>query len=118
MKNVISTSGAPSAIGPYSQAIKAGNMIFTSGQIAPKEPTVAAQAEKIFDSLTAILNEAGFELSDVVKTTVFLTDMGDFAELNEVYGKRMPAPYPGRSCVAVAALPAGARVEIEVVAVK
>lgn len=117
-KQVISATGAPAAIGPYSQAILSGNTLFASGQIAPAEDGVVAQAEKAFDSIEAILKEAGFEMSDVVKTTVYLTDMDNFAAVNEVYGRRMAQPYPARSCVAVAALPKGALVEVEILAQK
>lgn len=117
-KQVVSTSGAPAAIGPYSQAIVCGNTLYASGQIAPDAGDVAAQAEKAFDSIEAILGEAGFALENVVKTTVYLADMNDFAKVNEVYARRMAQPYPARSCVQVAALPKGALVEIEVLAQK
>ena len=117
-KKVISTTGAPAAIGPYSQAILSGNTLFASGQIAPAEDGVVAQAEKAFDSVEAIVKEAGFEMSDIVKTTVYLVDMNDFAAVNEVYARRMAQPYPARSCVAVAALPKGALVEVEILAQK
>lgn len=117
-KKVIATAGAPSAIGPYSQAILTGSTIFLSGQIAPDALDVAAQAERAFDSIAAILSEAGFSMTEIVKTTVYLKDMGDFAVVNEVYARRVPQPYPARSCVQVAALPKGALVEIEVIASK
>ena len=117
-KKVISTTGAPAAIGPYSQAIVSGNTLFASGQIAPGEDGVVRQAEKAFDSVEAIVKEAGFEMSDIVKTTVYLVDMNDFAAVNEVYARRMAQPYPARSCVQVGALPKGALVEIEVLAQK
>lgn len=117
-KNVVATSGAPAAIGPYSQAIVAGNTLYASGQIAPDAGDVCAQAEKAFDSVEAIVAEAGFSMSDIVKTTVYLADMADFAKVNEIYARRMAKPYPARSCVAVAGLPKGALVEVEILAVK
>lgn len=118
MKKVISTSGAPAAIGPYSQAILAGDMLFASGQIAPAAGDVVQQAEKAFDAVEAILKEAGYEMSEIVKATVFLADMADFARVNEVYARRMPEPFPARSAIQVGALPKGALVEIEVIAKK
>ncbi len=117
-KIVVSTTGAPAAIGPYSQAIIAGNTLYASGQIAPDAGDVCAQAEKAFDSVEAIVAEAGFQMSDIVKTTVYLADMADFAKVNEIYARRMAQPYPARSCVAVAGLPKGALVEVEILAVK
>ena len=117
-KTRIHTEKAPAAIGPYSQAIIAGNTLYASGQIAPDAGDVVAQAEKAFDSVEAIVAEAGFQMSDIVKTTVYLADMADFAKVNEVYGRRMAQPYPARSCVAVAGLPKGALVEVEILAVK
>ena len=120
---VISTKKAPAAIGPYSQAIQVGNLVYTSGQI-PIDPATGAFAEggikeQTRQSLTnvkAILEEAGLSMSNVVKTTVFMTDMGDFAEMNAVYAEFFSEPYPARSAVAVKTLPKGALVEIEVVA--
>ena len=117
-KIVVSTTGAPAAIGPYSQAIVAGDTLYASGQIAPAAGDVAAQTEKAFDSVEAIVQEAGFAMTDIVKTTVYLADMGDFAVVNEIYGRRMPQPSPARSCVQVAALPKGALVEVEILARK
>ena len=122
---VISTKKAPAAIGPYSQAIQVGNLVYTSGQI-PIDPATGAFAEggikeQTRQSLTnvkAILEEAGLSLSNVVKTTVFMADMGDFAEMNSVYAEFFSEPYPARSAVAVKTLPKGALVEIEVVAAK
>jgi len=119
----ISTKKAPAAIGPYSQAIQVGNLVYTSGQI-PIDPATGAFAEggikeQTRQSLTnvkAILNEAGLDLSNVVKTTVFLADMNDFADMNAVYAEFFTEPYPARSAVAVKTLPKGALVEIEVVA--
>lgn len=118
VKKVISTSGAPAAIGPYSQAILAGDTLYASGQIAPDAGDVVRQTEKAFDGVEAILKEAGFSMAEIVKATVFLADMADFAKVNEVYARRMPAPYPARSAVQVAQLPKGALIEIEVIAKK
>ena len=120
---VISTKKAPAAIGPYSQAIQVGNLVYTSGQI-PIDPATGAFAEggikeQTRQSLTnvkAILEEAGLSMSNVVKTTVFMADMGDFADMNAVYAEFFSEPYPARSAVAVKTLPKGALVEIEDVA--
>ena len=125
MKQVISTKKAPAAIGPYSQAIQVGNLVYTSGQI-PIDPATGVFAEggikeQTRQSLTnvkAILEEVGLSMSNVVKTTVFMADMGDFAEMNAVYAEFFSEPYPARSAVAVKTLPKGALVEIEVVAAK
>ena len=119
---IISTSDAAQAIGPYSQAIKAGGFIFTSGQIALKPDGefvaggVEAQARQVLQNLAAILKEAGATLQDAVKTTIFLADMGDFAVVNEIYAAAFGAHKPARSTVQVAKLPKGALVEIEVIA--
>jgi 2-iminobutanoate/2-iminopropanoate deaminase len=125
MANVIHTDSAPKAIGPYSQAIVAGNLVFTSGQIPldPKtqqmiEGDIRAQTERVMENLKAVLEAAGATFADVVKATIFVADLGDFATVNEVYGKRFPANPPARSTVQVAALPKGARVEIDLVAVR
>ncbi|MFO0685579.1 MAG: RidA family protein [Sandaracinus sp.] len=123
-KEPISTPDAPAAIGPYSQAIRTGDLLFTSGQIALDPKTgemitgdVAAQAERVMDNLAAVLAAAGSSFARVVKTTIFLTDLGDFKVVNEIYGKRFAGgPPPARSTVQVAALPRGAKVEIELVA--
>ena len=123
MKEVISTKAAPAAIGPYSQAIKIGNLVYTSGQI-PINPATGSFAEggikeQTRQSLTnvkAILEEAGLTMADVVKTTVFMADMNDFADMNAVNAEFFAEPYPARSAVAVKTLPKGALVEIEVVA--
>ena len=111
MKKVISTTAAPGAIGPYSQAIDTGTFVYASGQI-PINPAngevvegIKAQTEQSIANVTAILNEAGLSLENVVKTTVFLADMNDFAAMNEVYGNAFKAPYPARSAVAVRELP-------------
>ena len=125
MANPISTDAAPKAVGPYSQAIAAGNLIFTSGQI-PLDPAnqqmvegdIRVQTERVMENLGAVLKAAGVGFSQVVKATIFLADLGDFATVNEIYGKRFPQNPPARSTVQVAALPKGARVEIELIAVK
>ena len=120
---IVAVPDAPKAIGPYAQGVKAGGFLFTAGQI-PIDPAtmklvqgdVAVQTARVFDNLDAILRGAGATLADVVKTTVFLADMKDFAAMNEVYEARFDAHRPARSTVQVAALPAGARIEIELVA--
>jgi 2-iminobutanoate/2-iminopropanoate deaminase len=121
----VSTEKAPQAIGPYSQAIVAGDLVFTSGQIPldPKTQQIVqgdarAQAERVMENLSAVLSAAGASFATVVKATIFLADLNDFAAVNEVYGKRFPNAPPARSTVQVAALPKGARVEIDLVAVK
>ena len=119
----ISTKKAPAAIGPYSQAIRVGNLVYTSGQI-PIDPATGAfveggireQTRQSLTNVRAILSEAGLAMSDVVKTTVFMAEMNDFAEMNGVYAEFFAEPYPARSAVAVKTLPKGALVEIEVVA--
>ena len=121
--NAISTTNAPAAIGPYSQAIKVGELVFVSGQL-PIDPATGAFAEGGIKELTrqsltnmkAILEEAGTSMANVVKTTVFLADMNDFAAMNEVYEEFFAAPFPARSAVAVKTLPKGALVEIECIA--
>ena len=123
MKKVISTTKAPAAIGPYSQAIQIGNLVYTSGQI-PIDPAtgvfveggIREQTRQSLLNVKAILEEAGLTMSDVVKTTVFMADMNDFADMNAVYAEFFAEPYPARSAVAVKMLPKGALVEIEVVA--
>lgn len=122
MAKIIATDKAPSAIGPYSQAIVAGNMVFTSGQIAI-DPAVgdivakdiASQTEQVMKNLTAVLAAAGTSMEKAVKTTCFLSDIADFAAFNEIYGKYFTSK-PARSCVATKALPKGALVEVEVIA--
>lgn len=119
----ISTPKAPGAIGPYSQAVQAGPFVYTSGQL-PIDPStgafpeggIKAQTRQSLLNVQAILEEAGLKMSNVVKTTVFLADMNDFAEMNSVYSEFFQAPYPARSAVAVKTLPKNALVEIEVVA--
>ena len=120
----INTNNAPAAIGPYSQALTNGSLIFTSGQLplAPGSKAmpddIKAQATASLANVKAILEEAGSSLCKVLKTTVFLTDMKDFAAVNEVYSTFFSQPYPARSCFAVKELPLGARVEIEVIAAR
>lgn len=122
MKKAISTENAPAAIGPYSQAICAGNLVYTSGQLPLNPKTgmmasgIADQTRSVLENLKAVLNAAGTDLSKVIKTTVFIKDMSDFAEMNKVYGEYFPAPYPARSCVEVARLPKDAAIEVEAVA--
>jgi len=123
MKTVIATPSAPAAIGPYSQAIKTGGMVFCSGQI-PIDPAtgefvsndVVEQTEQVLKNLSAVLEAAGTNLGNVVKTTVFLADMGDFAAMNEVYGRYFSENKPARATVQAAALPKDARVEIDCIA--
>lgn len=123
MKEIVSTDNAPGAIGPYSQAIKAGGMVFCSGQI-PIDPAtgnfvsenVAEQTLQVLKNLSEVLAAAGSSLNEVVKTTVFLADMNDFAEMNEVYARFFDASKPARSTVEVARLPRDVKVEIEVIA--
>ena len=122
-KKAINTEKAPKAIGPYSQAIQVGNLVYTSGQL-PINPTTGAfpeggikeQTRQSLRNIQAILEEAGLTMSNVVKTTVFLADMNDFADMNAVYAEFFTQPYPARSAVAVKTLPKNALVEIEVVA--
>lgn len=123
MKQVISTSKAPAAIGPYSQAIQVGNLLYASGQI-PIDPSTGSivdggikeQTRQSLLNAQAILEEAGLSFANVVKTTVFLADINDFADMNGVYAEFFSEPYPARSAVAVKSLPKGVLVEIEVVA--
>lgn len=118
----INTAEAPGAVGPYSQAIKVGELLFVSGQL-PIDPATGEfnsanaveQAEQCLKNLAAIAKAAGTELSKTVKTTVLLTDLGDFAEVNRIYAGYFSAPYPARACYEVKALPKGAKVEIEAV---
>ena len=124
-RDAIRTNGAPAAIGPYSQGITTEGLVFCSGQIGLDPATgelvdggVEAQAERALQNLTAVLDAAGCTWADVVKTTLFLADIGDFAVVNAVYGKRMPDPPPARSTFAVGALPKGARVEVEATAIR
>ena len=122
-RRVIASAGAPAAIGPYSQAIRAGGLVFVSGQI-PLDPAtgqaaaggIAAQAELVLESLRAILEASGSGMDRVVKTTVYLTDLGGFPAVNEVYARYFPQAPPARSTIQVAALPRGVGIEIEAVA--
>jgi 2-iminobutanoate/2-iminopropanoate deaminase len=122
VRSAVETTAAPAAIGPYSQAVRSGELVITAGQIGTDPTTgeladgVTAQAERALLNLTAILDAAGTTPERVIKTTIFLADMGDFAAVNEVYATHFSAPYPARSTVAVAALPKGALVEIEAIA--
>jgi 2-iminobutanoate/2-iminopropanoate deaminase len=120
----VSTAGAPKAIGPYSQAVAVDGLVFTAGQVALDPSTgelvaggIAEQTARALENLRAVLAAAGTSFSQVVKTTVFLIDMADFTVMNDVYGKVFGSHRPARSTVAVAALPRGARVEIEVIAI-
>ena len=120
---VISSKKAPAAIGPYSQAIQVGNLVYTSGQI-PIDPAIGVivaggikeQTRQSLTNVKAVLEETGLKMANVVKTTVFMADMNDFAEMNSVYAEFFSEPFPARSAVAVKSLPTGALVEIEVVA--
>ncbi|HET7474196.1 MAG TPA: RidA family protein [Candidatus Limnocylindrales bacterium] len=121
-RQAIQTNGAPAALGPYSQAIRSGDLVFCSGQIG-LDPTsgeladgVEAQAERALKNLAAVLDAAGLGFDDVVKTTIFLASVEDFAAVNAVYAKHMPDPPPARSTIGVGALPRGALVEIEMIA--
>ena len=120
---VISTKKAPAAIGPYSQAIQVGNLVYTSGQIpivpatgAFVEGSIKEQTRQSLTNVKAILEEVGLTMNNVVKTTVFMADMNDFADMNSVYAEFFTEPYPARSAVAVKTLPKGALIEIEVIA--
>ena len=123
MAKVITTPKAPAAIGPYSQAIKAGKFVFLSGQI-PLDPTTGVlvgdtaeeQARQVFRNISEVLAAAGLSMKNVVKTTVFLTDLADFGKVNEIYASCFEEPYPARSCVEVSGLPKGAKIECEVIA--
>ncbi|HZR25313.1 MAG TPA: RidA family protein [Vicinamibacterales bacterium] len=123
MKSAISTPDAPKAIGPYSPAVRAGQMVFISGQV-PIDPStgnlidgdIAAQTHRVFANLGALLKSAGLTFANVVRTTVFLADMNDFAAMNAVYATYFTEPYPARSTVQVSRLPKDARIEIDVIA--
>ena len=124
MKNVIATDKAPAAIGPYSQAIEVNGMVYTSG-IIPVDPATgeipegaAAQADRVFKSMTALLESAGTSMKNVVKTTVFIKNMDDFPAINEVYAKYFPEPFPARSCIEVARIPKDVLLEAEAIATK
>jgi 2-iminobutanoate/2-iminopropanoate deaminase len=123
MKQAVSSPDAPKAIGPYSPAIRAGQLLFVSGQV-PIDPAtgqmidgnIAAQTRRVFENIGALLTAGGRSFADVARTTVFLADMNDFAAMNEVYGQYFSEPYPARATVQVARLPKDARVEIDVIA--
>ena len=122
-KDIISTPNAPAAVGPYSQAVRCGELVFLSGQIAIDpaagklvEGDITAQATQVCKNIAAVLESQGLSLANVVKTTVFITDIKQFAVVNKVYAEHFPAPCPARSCVEVSALPLGALVEIEAIA--
>jgi 2-iminobutanoate/2-iminopropanoate deaminase len=124
MKKIITSKNAPEPIGPYSHAVMHGNMLFVSGQVG-KHPhtgeipsTVEQQAERVMDNLNAILTDAGMEFSNVVKTTIFLKDLNDFAAVNTIYGSRFTGNFPARETVEVARLPLDVKVEISVIAIK
>lgn len=122
-KEIIATDKAPKAIGPYSQGVKAGNLLFLSGQI-PLDPEtgemagkgIAEQTERVMGNIAALLEAAGLGFADVVKSTIYLTDLANFATVNDIYGGRFPTDPPARSTVEVKGLPRGAGVEIEVIA--
>ena len=124
MKKVIATSEAPKAVGPYSQAVAVGNFLFCAGQI-PLDPAtgeliegdVAAQADRVLQNVAGVLRANGMTFANVVKSTVFMVDLGKFADMNAVYSKYFSEPFPARSTIQVAALPKGSQVEIEVIAV-
>jgi 2-iminobutanoate/2-iminopropanoate deaminase len=123
MKQAVSSPDAPKAIGPYSQAVRAGGLLFLSGQV-PIDPSsgnlidgdIAAQTRRVFDNLAAVLAAGGCSFEDVLRTTVFLADMNDFAAMNAVYAQYFSEPYPARATVEVARLPKDARVEIDMIA--
>ena len=124
-KQIIQTEGAPAPIGPYNQAVRAGNMLFISGQI-PMDPAsgelapaddIKAATQKVMENLENILKAAGLDFSHVVKTSIFLMDMGQFTEVNEVYARYFTANFPARETVQVSGLPRGVRVEISMIAV-
>jgi 2-iminobutanoate/2-iminopropanoate deaminase len=123
MKKIISTSEAPAAVGPYSQAVRAGAMVFCAGQI-PLDPKTAQivsqdigeQTRRVLDNITAVLKAGGLTFENIIKTTIFLTDLGDFQTVNEIYASYFKQQPPARSTVQVSALPKGARVEIEAIA--
>jgi 2-iminobutanoate/2-iminopropanoate deaminase len=122
VRSQVATNAAPAAIGPYSQGIRAGELVFTAGQVGIDPATgeladgVAEQADRALRNVSAILDAAGTSLERVVKTTIFLADLGDFAAVNEVYASHFSTPYPARSTVAVKGLPKGALIEIEAIA--
>jgi len=123
VKTEIKTKGAPNAIGPYSQAVEIDGFIFCSGQIGADSKTnevvnggIKEQTDQVFENIRQVLHAAGATLDDVVKTTVFMTDLTEFSEMNETYARNFKKPYPARATVQVAKLPKGAKIEIEAVA--
>ena len=125
MKKIINTANAPAPIGPYSQAVEINGLLFVSGQVAINPVTgdivkapVADEAKQVMENISEILTEAGYSFSDIIKTTIFLTDMSFFAEVNEIYGSYFESVFPARETVAVAGLPKGVNVEISVIAGK
>ena len=125
MKTIINTNNAPAPIGPYSQAVATGNLIFVSGQIPMDAATgeiissdVKAETKKVMENIEAILTEAGSGFDQIIKSSIFLTDMQSFAQVNEVYGSYFTANFPARETVQVSALPKGVNVEISVIALK
>ena len=122
-KEIIATEEAPKAIGPYSQAVRVGTLVFLSGQI-PLDPQtgevvtgdIVVQTKRVMENLSAVLRASGVSLSEVVRSTIYLTDLGDFAKVNEVYGSYFPTEPPARATVQVAALPRGASIEIDMIA--
>jgi 2-iminobutanoate/2-iminopropanoate deaminase len=125
VRRTVATDGAPKAIGPYSQGIDAGSMVFLSGQI-PLDPAtgqfvpggIAEQTEQVLKNLEAVLKASGLSMNHIVRTTVFLVDLGEFAAMNEVYARHFPKDPPARSTVQVVALPKGARIEIDAIAIR
>jgi len=125
MSTIINTTNAPAPIGPYNQAVLAGNLLFVSGQIALDAqtgelvmPDLAAETHKVMANIKAILTEAGLDFGAIVKTSIFLKDMGDFAQVNEIYGSYFSGNFPARETIQVAALPKNVNVEISVTAYK
>lgn len=123
MKEIITASGAPAAIGPYSHAVRSGLLLFTSGQIAlvPESGKLVSddfeqQSRQVMENLRAVLQSAGLSFHNVIKSTIFITDLANFPIINKIYGESFESEPPARSCVQVAALPAGAKVEIEMIA--
>lgn len=124
MKQIVNTTSAPAPIGPYNQAVLAGNFLFVSGQVAinPENgelnmPNIEEETHQVMRNLKAVLLEAGLTFDNIVKSSIFLTDMGNFAEVNEIYGKYFTADFPARETVQVSALPKNVNVEISVIAV-
>ncbi len=122
-RSEIRTEAAPAAIGPYAQAVRSGNLLFCSGQIGLDPATgeivsggVEAEARRVLDNLTAVLDAAGGTLANVVRTTIYLVDLGDFAKVNGIYGEYFKAPHPARVTIGVAALPKGGCIEIDAIA--